>query len=328
MGKVKRNVGIDVIKGLAILSVILLHIFDTEKLLKIGAPFHVWQAVPVFMILLGYNNAHSYRRHHFEKPHDFLEPTYIRRRFLGIILPAIIIYVIELLILFMFFDKDLIRDSLYENILKGGWGPGSYYVPLIIQAYFIMPILYMAAKRIGWKQMLVYSGLFNLFMEIFSRHMGIPEGIYRILIIRFIFAIALGIALSFTDISRSLIKKLIPPALFSLIYIVGVMYFDVEIVMEKYWHSQHLFGFFWPLLLLTFAIYYDFSRNNKLVKVLQYLGKRSYYIYLVQMLYFWSYLDMNLSLTLWTILLDYIVCIAGGVLFFKWDQRFFSGEII
>ena len=64
----KRSINIDVIKGLGILSVILLHTFNTEYLLKIGAPFYIWQAVPVFIILQGFNLTNSYKRRDFYWP--------------------------------------------------------------------------------------------------------------------------------------------------------------------------------------------------------------------------------------------------------------------
>ncbi len=38
---------VDILKGLAIILVILMHTYNRELLLAIGAPFYVFQAVPV-----------------------------------------------------------------------------------------------------------------------------------------------------------------------------------------------------------------------------------------------------------------------------------------
>ena len=50
---------IDILKGLAIISVILMHTYSEKLLAAIGAPFYLFQAVPVFLLLAAFNNAQS-----------------------------------------------------------------------------------------------------------------------------------------------------------------------------------------------------------------------------------------------------------------------------
>ena len=54
-----RSVQIDILKGLAIISVILLHSWDASFLLRIGAPYYISQAVPIFIIIAAYNGVCS-----------------------------------------------------------------------------------------------------------------------------------------------------------------------------------------------------------------------------------------------------------------------------
>ena len=57
--QIKRDQRIDFIKGLAIISVIILHSVNESTLLAIGSPFTLGQAVPVFMMIAGYNGYNS-----------------------------------------------------------------------------------------------------------------------------------------------------------------------------------------------------------------------------------------------------------------------------
>ena len=57
---VRRNLNIDFMKAVAILSVILIHMTSTDQELILGAPYYYLQAMPIFMIISGYNSASSY----------------------------------------------------------------------------------------------------------------------------------------------------------------------------------------------------------------------------------------------------------------------------
>ena len=54
MDKVKYYEDIDFIKGTAIVFVILLHILSNNALNSIYACFHIWQAVPLFILVSFY----------------------------------------------------------------------------------------------------------------------------------------------------------------------------------------------------------------------------------------------------------------------------------
>ncbi|MCD2136738.1 OpgC domain-containing protein [Salinicoccus halitifaciens] len=76
----KRNYNIDILKGLAIIAVILIHSLPDEMLLAILSPFYIWQAVPVFMLLAGYNTAQSFQRRGFISLNQFYNfPSFTKR---------------------------------------------------------------------------------------------------------------------------------------------------------------------------------------------------------------------------------------------------------
>ena len=59
----ERSGDVNFTKALAIISVILLHSLALENLLEIGAPLHIWQAVPLFFLVGGMNRAKSVHIH-------------------------------------------------------------------------------------------------------------------------------------------------------------------------------------------------------------------------------------------------------------------------
>lgn len=60
----KRNASVDLLKGVAILMVIVTHLgFTADQRKYFAFPFWIDMAVPVFMMLMGYVMSMSYARH-------------------------------------------------------------------------------------------------------------------------------------------------------------------------------------------------------------------------------------------------------------------------
>ena len=114
---IKNNIEwIDGAKGIAIISVILLHSLPCLK--EIGWIWHLGQAVPVFLFISAY----------LTSIHFVTIPAYFTRdRFLGIIKKIFIPYFVVLLIqIVCLYLCDSPPTS--KTIIKGGGlGPGSYY---------------------------------------------------------------------------------------------------------------------------------------------------------------------------------------------------------
>src|SRR4051794_13825999 len=89
----ERNYRLDALKGVAIIAVILLHSMPRDVLDNSLAGFHIWQAVPVFLVLLGYNAARSAARRGVT-----YDRAYWASRWSRIARPALIILAIDILI--------------------------------------------------------------------------------------------------------------------------------------------------------------------------------------------------------------------------------------
>ena len=102
----------------------------------------------------------------------------------------------------------------------------------------------------------------SIAFEIVCLLIDMSESIYRLLVIRYLFALTLGVWLALNS-KKINYKWLIPLAIISLVYITGVNYFDWVLIMEKFWLSQHAPSYFWTLLLIVIALnVHQFKAKN------------------------------------------------------------------
>lgn len=321
----KWNINIDVIKCLAIISVILLHTYQGKFLLQIGAPLHIWQAVPVFIILQGFNNAGSYQRRDFKSLADFKDLSYMWRKMKRLLFPFIIFFIVQIIFLRLDTPEYFASENILFRLFTGGRGPGSYFIPLTIQAQLILPLLYLVARK-SVKGLLVGSFIVTTILEYLSFAFDMHEELYQIIIIRFIFALALGVALSILGEDKFKNRLFYGLVVVSAIYIIGVMYFDWHFIMEHFWHSQHVPGFFWPLFLILVLNGVKMSEENKIIQTMAKLGQASYHIFFVQILYFWAPINEmrpDTNLFVGTIV-NVFICGILGIGFYKLEQIFWN----
>lgn len=174
-----RNLNIDFYKGLAAISVIILHALSTDTLLKLLAPLHIWQAVPVFMMITGINVAESYKRKKIHSLNQLFTVSDLIRKFSKILIPFLLVWCAQVII-----NGKMSFLDLVISFLTGGWGSGSYYIPLAIQAIIITPILYFFIKIKSHKSLLVLL-IISLLLESMVVIFDVSSELYRILIIRY-----------------------------------------------------------------------------------------------------------------------------------------------
>lgn len=316
------NKNIDIMKGIAIIFVILVHSFSDRTVHKIGGPFYLFQAVPVFFILSAYNQSQSYERRQLTQLNGFYRPTLLAKKYYRLIPIAIVIYLIQALV------NPENQTFFFYLIGRGGYG--GYYISMMIQAILVLPLLYWFAKKTSAYKMLGVSFGINLLFEFYSYFIDIPAFLYRLLVIRYLFALALGVWYFFESSHPCAKKVLTVGAVFSLIYLALVHYLEIPVPLYSYdtsWKGQNPFSFFYALAIFHLGMTYLPSfKGDSLKNGLSFLGKRSYSIFLVQMLYFW----VIAFYTEWPerfFLLDVVVCCILGSLLFKLEKRFVSGKI-
>lgn len=314
-----RNYNIDILKMIAIVSVILLHSLPRDLLFLSGSPYHIWQTVPIFMILAGYNSANSYNRRSYDSLNQFYSFSFMYKKMKRVIYPFLLVWLLQIVAQYLFSGGVSIYE-IFISLFSGGWGPGSYFVPIIIQATLILPIIYLLCRK-SLTDMTILLFVISIGLEFICLFIDITEGIYRLLVIRYLFALTLGVWLALNK-SKIRFTLIIPLAVLSLVYITGVNYFKWVFIMEDFWLSQHSPSYFWPLILIIFGLtVYQVKEVNKIGKFLVKIGQASYHIFLIQMVYFWAIANRLPDMTgLLYLAITFVFCIAIGLIFFELEN--------
>jgi hypothetical protein len=239
------------------------------------------------------------------------------------------LYIYDYLIIIYFSNikLNLGLDGLVASFLTGGWGPGSYFVPVILQHILLLPILYYIAMR-GADRMILIAFFINLLFEYYAAISGMQNDAYRLLYLRYLFAGALGIWLAFDGVAKHKLL-LIFGAIIGLAYTAAVEYYNFHLYfINSSWYSQNLPSFMWPFLLVFLGIKLGETSEiirkatgSKLGKIMSMPGKASYHIFLSQMVYFWAihvvWIDQLAYLNNATN--NMIICILLGMLFYSLD---------
>lgn len=304
----KRDSNIDLLKTISIILVILVHSLPRDVQMLIGRPLILQHAVPIFMVLFGYNRVKSVEKKNITQTIELYKWDYVWKQIKTILVPYILVWLMFEFPMGRYLEATPIE--FIRSFALGGRGPGGYFIVLMIQAILFFPILYHIFKKINPVAALTGIFVVNKLLEVMSVNMN-PD-LYRVLIIRHIFSIALGIYLAKNKDEIS-IKKWIPLVLVSLVYIISVDYGGVHFTIEHMWDSQHPFAYFWTFLLVYGGLKLPF-REFSLVTL---IGKSSYFIFLTQKIYF-MFRDQffeNISYGVDTVI-SIIVSVALGIGFY------------
>lgn len=308
----KRIQEIDILKGMAIIAVIILHALPAQTLQILGAPFSLEQALPIFMVLMGFNNTMSFeRRRGGTRLSQLYSKSFLFTKLKRIISPSLLVFVIEAALLL-----TLSRTNQAEH-LSQLLGFGGYFIPVALQARLVLPLLYRFLKKTnGWGGIVVLFGV-SFAADRLGLYLG--EELSQLFIGRYLFAIALGIYLFFNQ-KKLTLKRLAPFAALSAVYVLLTDYFGLTLLPESVLGSQHTPAYFWTLLLVIAGL--RLAKVLKGQQLFSAIGKASYHIFLVQHLYFYleSTFYRNPS-ELTNILIAVPVCVLTGTLYHKFDKK-------
>jgi len=209
----------------------------------------------------------------------------LSRRFKRLLAPFTLLFIIQLAILCVINIKEITLRNIVISYISGGYGPGGYFIPVILQGVLVLPILYLWAIR-NPKYFLLSTFLISLVLEYLMIITFIPEWAYRLLYVRYLFAGALGVLLAVSK--QATYKKMICGALISFIYIFAVNYLNVQFwFLYPAWSSQHAPSYFYPLLLIVAGLtYLPNVSKNFISAAIERFGRASWHIFLVQMTFF------------------------------------------
>lgn len=283
MSDKSRFLDIDFIRGFAIFSVILLHTLSGDLRASSFSIFHIGQAVPIFIAItffLSFINLEKMNA----KLDEWYSPKRLRSLLKRIILPVFVINILQIFVMIIIGHTNLIINV----ICGGGYGPGSYYLWVYLQLWFLMPFIFKmlkyCGKYIGIMLMLAICVLVNLLMNLFSSFFPMLDKINSLLCFRYLFLAAIAwIWLYKEQYNRHIINCL---AILSLVYLFYVMYDNdpSPLVYAGNWASQNYPVYFWTYVIILSLLYaYKKNQIESLNKFFCWMGKNSWQIFIIQM---------------------------------------------
>ena len=136
---------IDVMKTLMIVLVILDHILPylAKDLLYIQFWFRL--SVPIFLIIMGFNYGKSFQYRGYSSVGEFYSRDYINQKSQRYLFPFLILF-IPLTLIAVILDQYNLRIVSSRAIFPF-WGPGIWYIPVVLSAVIILPGLYILFEK-------------------------------------------------------------------------------------------------------------------------------------------------------------------------------------
>jgi len=326
---------LDFVKGLAIICVILLHSVPIVIQKNGFGQFYLQSAIPVFFIVIGITTVLS-----FEKISASVQSLsarlriYYSGRFKRLILPFLLIFFIDLLYTF----KGAIHIGWYNLIgVLPIPGAGNYFISMVFQFIVIAPILFYFYKKspdallIGMFSIgIVFQGI----APFIDNPNFYPPLAYCVL--SYFAPIALGFYIAGDFLKKEHINLRDKKNLFIVFFLpVSIFFLLLDSFWDlPFWGIQNVIVSFYPLVLFVLIVNnYKAIPISDFVKIkINFIGKASYHIYLIQMLWFgfsfpfskvYSGDNYFLGVSINTIF-DLIITISIGIAFFTIEQVFYS----
>ena len=271
---------IDYLKGVSIFLILLNHVI--YNLNEIYAPFWIFQAVPLFLLIQVFHTKRAFDsgKTSFKKWYSKKSITKILKR---IFLPFVVVQVIWTIIF-------LAQGQMPWGVIEGGHGPGSYYVWIYIQFWFIIPFFIFLKDKYGDKVCFIVGLLLSVLEEIicsvFFDYLPMHVLLYRVFAGRYLFLIPLG--LFFFDFPVKMNWKRLVLSLISIFFIYIERYSDFDLsplFYKSQWPGFHWLAYFYTAFLFVYILQWLYNViHDRIARVFIVFGKSSYEIYIVQML--------------------------------------------
>lgn len=277
----ERNKTLDVIKGFCCLLVIAGHFdWSAAEFRYLLFPFWLDLPIPPFMIISGYVGALSACGFREGRLADQYEARRLRGKLLRFLVPFTAFFLVELLAYLLILGRRFGALELLRLYLVGGVGPGSYYTPIILQFVFAFPLIYAVIRKYGFRGLLLCGGA-NAAYELLRWAFDMNEACYRLLVFRFIILIAYGcyLALYPAPLRRSLS---LAAFCVGVAFITAFQYLGYKPVILNMRTNTCLVSALYVMPVIGQLI----RRGALRCRPLELLGRASYNVYLIQMLYY------------------------------------------
>lgn len=304
---------IDFLKAYSIICVVVAHILPADLYKYIL--FQVWgdMQVPQFVLIQVF---HAYKKGVQPK----LNWSSILKR---ICLPFVAVQA-AIIACKGLVGGDISWTSL---LISGGFGPGSYYIWIYLQIAVLLVLMWPWLRKLSLLQSVIVFLIISIGFEVLFSIVDCPDWLYRLLCVRYLFLIPLGLIWVEKGVSENWSNTLL-----SVISIVAVLFFvftdyDLEpFFFNTGWETHRWICYFYIPFLLTYGLYmvWDRVKNIKYVQDMsKWTAARSYEIFLAQMGVFACFSSSFLAFipnamarfTVWAIVVFTLSIVLGGLLY-------------
>lgn len=297
-----RIASLDLLKLFAICGVLIIHMIGKTTY---GGVFWYAQAVPIFMVLMGYNCRETINWHSLGKSY----------------LSYFMLYIVSLIIAIIL-HKPFSIHYLPIGLLPFA-GPGTYWILLYFLFVLVSPLIYRMKERmsIGIFLSLLFV-LGYMFDVIYEASNSCGKTIYSSCPLRY--ALCFGLGMIIKEKSPFwFIKRMWWFAVLSAIYLYLRNYSSLDIPYLFFenagWSTgENGFAAFYPAMLVALSMY--LLKNMQYSKIL-FLGRLTYHVFLFQILWFAIFPHFITNKDAFTIL-TFVCCFLGGYVFSQLSNRF------
>ena len=271
-------------------------------------------AVPVFMVITGYVSAMSFRKRQIDFLHAY-HPKEILIKWLRFIIPFTPVFVCEVFVNYIVRNKNYSLITLLKDYITGGYGPGSYYFPVMLQIVILLPLIWNTVKKYEIKGLLLCFA-FNIMFEAVKKAINLIPELYRLCSLRYVFVVAYGCYLYETKDKKQKTAASIIVGICGILYIVACNYLSYQPIITDQWKTTSVFAvlFIVPIMMLLM------KQNELNCRGIELLGKASFNIFLTQMVFYtfgaWVVYKLT-DMFIFRILINLGICCGIGVLFYK-----------
>lgn len=301
------------IKAVSMLLIIFTHHnFSDQQRLMFMFPFYVDMAVPLLVLCTGFLNENSYIYKLGGVPKKWYELQNINRKMAPIVIPYVFFICIEV-IYNLIQGLANYRGILY-GVLTGGWGQGSYYIPIIIQIYLLFPVI----SWIGKDKIRILVSFITVVAYCFlCTYFSFSDSLYKIIAIRYIPFASLGCYIYNRQLKPS---TYITGGLISFGFIVLLNYTYYKPVVFSQWTTTSL-----PVIGWATFLWFLFSKIRSCPSLIKLIANSSFFIFLTQKTYL--YIFSNLKAVRY-FLFNIIVIIVLGVFLHKLYNKYIGKSTI
>lgn len=207
------------------------------------------------------------------------------------------------------------------TFLTGGWGPGSYYYPILLELLVIYPLLWYVVRRFAFAGLLTVFSL-NIGLEWSMTVLGVSTSIYRLLIFRYIFLIGAGVYLYIYQNKENKLIEL--TSLFvGILFIVYTKYFGNALwPLNTAWRGTSCLAALYIIPLYKWLVCLNLQKTLSWLQPISNLGKASYNIFLFQMMYYAFLANVVYKIVPYgwlKLCLCVSICLYGGWKFYCWE---------